>query len=293
MRGRQRRGERHQRDQAELAEAVAERAVDQLAEPVGEREGGGDQRGLAGADLELARELRQQRIGDPHRRDRDEGRGAEQRDRAPGRGRARCGPGRPRPCAQAQGSGRRDPELLGPARERVHDAGMEADALGQGLALPRQRALARQAHRVDPRRRRVAPAGRSQPAGLPEESGGAAERRRVHHLQPDRGAPVGQRVGAAMAGQPLAQRLDRERQVVALVAVILAAGRQQRAGRLGEDHVRIVRGRAARGHRPLAGKTPAGGAQPRGHAVGGDRGAHVDQDRLAPRSGCRPRSGPA
>ena len=102
---------RHQRDQAVLAEAVAERAADQLAEAIGEREGGRDHRGLARADAELLRDLRQQRIGDPHARDRDEGGGAEQRDRvgraprALGSGsRRRCGRGRrqPAPSAQAQ-----------------------------------------------------------------------------------------------------------------------------------------------------------------------------------------------
>ena len=45
---------RHERDQPVLAEAVAERAPDQLAEAVGERERGGDHRGVADADVELA-----------------------------------------------------------------------------------------------------------------------------------------------------------------------------------------------------------------------------------------------
>jgi hypothetical protein len=65
------------------------------------------------------------------------------------------------------------------------------------------------------------------------------------------------------------------------VAVVLAAGRQDRSGRIREKRVGIVSGLALVRHRPLARIALALLAQPVGHAVGGDGGAHVDENGIA------------
>jgi len=59
----QRREQRGDDDDPVLAEALAERPVEDLAQTVGDREAGHDDRGAARRDAEFVGDLRQQRIG--------------------------------------------------------------------------------------------------------------------------------------------------------------------------------------------------------------------------------------
>ena len=97
----------------------------------------------------------------------------------------------------------------------------------------------------------------------------------------DRGAPAFARVGAAVAGQAGGQRLDRQAQAIALVAIAEAADRQDGAGWVLRQHGRII-GRVALGvHQPGFGECLAGGDLAVAHAVGRDRRRDVDQHRTA------------
>ena len=87
------REQRHERDQPVLADAVAERAPDQLAEAVGDREGGRDHRRVAEAHVELLGDLRDQRVGDAHGGDRGERRGTQDDNRPNDRSAAHRLPG--------------------------------------------------------------------------------------------------------------------------------------------------------------------------------------------------------
>ena len=76
-------GERaHDGDGAVFAEAVADRADDELDRAVGDRIGGDHDRGGADGGAEVGGDLRQQRIGDPHLRLAGKARDREQDDRA-------------------------------------------------------------------------------------------------------------------------------------------------------------------------------------------------------------------
>jgi hypothetical protein len=63
------RGERaHRRNRAVLAEAIPERADDELHCAVAHRVGSNHDRGFAHGGAEIERDLRQERIGHPHHR---------------------------------------------------------------------------------------------------------------------------------------------------------------------------------------------------------------------------------
>ena len=100
---------------------------------------------------------------------------------------------------------------------------MQAHTLGQGSAPALRGALAGQAHPIDARRRRIAAARFGDEAGLSREGGTSAERFRIDRLDEHRSAPALGRVRPAVARDPLRQRLDRERQAVALVPILAAA----------------------------------------------------------------------
>ena len=72
----------------------------------------------------------------------------------------------------------------------------------------------------------------------------AAERRGIDHLHEYGGAPAVTGIGAAETRKAAGQRLDQERQRVALVTGIESAQRQERALGIVEQHRRIV-GRVA------------------------------------------------
>ena len=68
-----------------LAVAVAERAVHQHEDAVGEQEGGGGDRGVADRDAEVGGELHQQRVDHAHVGGRGEGRHRQEHDGDSGR----------------------------------------------------------------------------------------------------------------------------------------------------------------------------------------------------------------
>ena len=84
----------HDGDEPVLSEPVAQRAIDQLAEPVGEGEGRHHEAGIARGPRELACDLRHQRVADPCRRRGAEGGSAQGHDRPAGQGPCVAGGGR-------------------------------------------------------------------------------------------------------------------------------------------------------------------------------------------------------
>jgi len=158
------------------------------------------------------------------------------------------------------------------------------------LPVERQRAVARHADGVRGIERRRVAAHLREEARLRFERIGAAEGGWVDELEEEVAARRLFRVAAADAGEARGQRLDQDGEGEALVALFEAAGRHDRARRVGEEGGGVV----AR----LAGVAPPVVAivdhhrlrQPAAHAlralevaVGRARRAGVDQDRRAVR----------
>ena len=176
----------------------------------------------------------------------------------------------------AEGSG--TPYLVARLAERLGDYRRERHTVALGIALPRERKLTRQADRLCRVGGAVVARRVGEPCRLSEEGVGAGEalRRKGEHQHAR--APAGLAIGAAVAGKALRQRLDEKGEAEALVAMVEAADRQDRAAVL--ECPRIVGGCAVAVEEPLLRKLAARGAKPSGHPGGGDRHRHVDQHRV-------------
>ena len=172
-------------------------------------------------------------------------------------------------------------KFLRPRSERGHDAGVQRHTVRELLGAATQAVLAGQAHAIHSGSWRRCAARGGDVFGLAAKLLCAAEARGVHHLKKHGGAPPFLRIGATVTGESAGERLDEQRERVALVPVIDAAHREQRAGRTGGERGRIVGGLASGGERPRAGKFFALGVQALREAVGRDRHRDVEDHGLA------------
>src|SRR5687767_11247255 len=106
------------------------------------------------------------------------------------------------------------------------------------MRAPRQRALAGQSHGRRAARDRRSVTDVRDAAGLADERVASGERGRIDQLQEHRRAPALRLVDASEAGETGSQRLDEQRERIALVAEVRTAERKYRAGTLAEQRRR-------------------------------------------------------
>src|SRR5262245_53057788 len=176
---------------------------------------------------------------------------------------------------------RRDAEALSVHFQCWHSTRIESYSLGQSTALPRERALARQANCFYARYRGTCPAGRRGPTRLTTERVGPAERRRIDCLDEYGRSPARGLFGPSESAESLRQRLDQEGESNTFVPVIRSTGRQNGAGRIGEQDSWVICRSPDCVECPGARELPPLAAQSVGHAVCGDRRTHVDEDWIA------------
>lgn len=126
----------------------------------------------------------------------------------------------------------------------VDDARVEGDAGGERIEATGEGMLAGEADGGTAGLGRARATGVHEPAGLAKECGAAAEGVGVPDLHGDRGIRPLRGIRAAIAGEPLGQRLGRERHSVSLLAMVEAAGREKRAASL--KHAGIAEGAPSR-----------------------------------------------
>ena len=143
-------------------------------------------------------------------------------------------------------SRQRHVQLRRPRRERGQDAGVQFDALRELFCASPDSGCTGEPHALESRPRRRGPAVRRHLLGLPPKRLRAAIAGRIHHLHEHGRAPPFTRVRPPVAREPAGERLDQQRERIALVTVVDAARRQQRACRARREKGRSKKSRAQR-----------------------------------------------
>ena len=129
---------------------------------------------------------------------------------------------------------------------------MQLDAVCELIGTTAQTVFTGQPHALEADARWRRTARRRGVSGLAPEILFSREERRRQNLDEHTRAPALLRISAAMTGESASERLDEQRERVAFVPVIEAAGWQERARRRREECVGIIRRQTGRIDRPRA-----------------------------------------